>query len=104
VPIERVRTPELVARLGNVTRTRPIADSLLGNDAPFRQYVALDAEDIVGPVRSMDAVGATWCADMYVNPSYRRRGIGQALLCRMLHSNGSSSACAFFVRLERTSL
>ena len=76
LPIERVRTPELAARLGKVTRTRPIPDSLLGNDAPFRQYVALDGGEIVGQVRSVDAVGATWCADMLVNPGYRRRGIG----------------------------
>jgi GNAT superfamily N-acetyltransferase len=87
VPIERVRTPELAARLGKVTRTRPIADSLLGNDAPFRQYVALDGEHIVGRVRSVDAAGATWCADMHVNPSHRRRGIGHALLCRMLRDD-----------------
>jgi hypothetical protein len=50
VSIERVRTPDLAARLGKVTRTRPI---------PFRQYVALDGEDVVGRVRSVDAVGAT---------------------------------------------
>ena len=80
VSIERVRTPDLAARLGKVTRTRPIPSNLLGDDAPFRQYVALDREDVVGRVRSVDAAGATWCADMYVNPSHRRRGIGQALL------------------------
>ena len=84
LPIERVRTPELAARLGKVTRTRPILDSLLGDDAAFRQYVALDGEQIVGRVRSVDARGATWCADMHVNTSHRRRGIGQALLSRML--------------------
>jgi predicted acetyltransferase len=49
--------------------------------------VALDGEEIVGRVRSVDAVGATWCADMHVNPSHRRRGIGQALLCRMLRDD-----------------
>jgi GNAT superfamily N-acetyltransferase len=87
VPIERVRTPELAVRLGKVTRTRPIADSLLGDDAPFRQYVALDGEEIVGRVRSVDAVGATWCADMHVKESHRRRGIGQALLSRMLRDD-----------------
>ena len=87
VPIERVRTPELAAQLGKATRSRPISDSLLGDDAPFRQYVALDGEDIVGRVRSVDAVGATWCADMHVNASHRRRGIGQALLCRMLRDD-----------------
>ena len=63
-----------------------IPDSLLGNDAPFRRYVALKG-DIVGRVRSVDAAGATYCADMYVNASHRRRGIGQALLGRMLRDD-----------------
>jgi GNAT superfamily N-acetyltransferase len=85
--IERVRTPELAAQLGRVTRTRPIADGLLGDDAPFRQYVALDGPHIVGRVRSVDAVGATWCADMHVEGSHQRRGIGQALLSRMLRDD-----------------
>src|SRR5204863_9334535 len=31
--IERVRTPELAARLGKMTRTRPIASDLLAGDA-----------------------------------------------------------------------
>jgi GNAT superfamily N-acetyltransferase len=87
VTIERVLQPELAARLGKATRTRPIPDHLMGDDAPFRQYVALDGEAIVGRVRSVDAAGATWCADMHVNPSHRRRGIGQALLSRMLRDD-----------------
>jgi hypothetical protein len=87
LPIERVRTPDLTARLGKVTRSRPIPDALLGDKAPFRQYVALDGEEIVGRVRSVDATGATWCADMHVTVSHRRRGIGQALLCRMLRDD-----------------
>jgi GNAT superfamily N-acetyltransferase len=85
--IERVRTPELAARLGKATRTRPIPGELLGRNAPFRQYVALDGQDIVGWVRSIDAAGATWCADMYVEPAHRRRGIGRALLSRMLRDD-----------------
>jgi GNAT superfamily N-acetyltransferase len=83
VSIEGVRTPDLAGQLGRITRTRPIASNLLG-DAAFRQYVALDGADIVGRVRSVDAAGATWCTDMYVQPSHRRRGIGQALLAKML--------------------
>jgi GNAT superfamily N-acetyltransferase len=85
--IERVHTPKLAAQLGKATRTRPIPDGLLGDDAPFRQYVALDGNEIVGRVRSVDAVGATWCADMYVEKSHRRRGIGRALLSRMLRDD-----------------
>ena len=92
LPIERVRTPELALRLAQTTRTRPILPSLLENDAPFRQYVALDGQDIVGRVRSVDAVGATWCADMYVTAPYRRRGIGRALLCRMLRDDRARGA------------
>ena len=87
VPIERVRTADLAARLGKVTRTRPISSDLLGDDAPFRQYVARDGEDIVGRVRSVDAAGASWCADMYVDPAHRRRGIGMALLSKMLRDD-----------------
>jgi GNAT superfamily N-acetyltransferase len=85
--IERVRTPELAAQLGKITRTRPISNNLLGDDAPSRQYVALDGEDIVGRVRSVDAVGATWCADLYVHPLHRRRGIGHALMSKMLRDD-----------------
>src|SRR5262245_43364752 len=87
VSIERVCTPGVATQLGKITRTRPIPNNLLGDDAPFRQYVALDGEEIVGRVRSVDAVGATWCADMYVQPSHRRRGIGQALLSKMLRDD-----------------
>lgn len=95
VLIERVRTPDLAAKLGKITRTRPISNGLLGTDAPFRQYVALDGEHIVGRVRSVDAVGATWCADVHILPSHRRRGIGQALLSRMLWDDRShGSKCS----------
>jgi len=87
VSIERVRMPALAARLGKITRTRPIPDDQLGDDAPFRQYVALDDGTIVGRVRSVDSVGATWCADMYVSPAHRRRGIGRAMLARMLRDD-----------------
>ena len=90
--IERLRTPELAAQFGKLTRTRPLPDELLTDKAPFRQYVALDGARIVGRVRSVDAAGATWCADMHVEPSHRRRGIGQALLCRMLRDDRNRSA------------
>lgn len=87
VSIERVRTAERAAQLGKITRRRPMTDDQLGDDAPFRQYVAVDGDDIVGRVQSVDAVGATWCANMFVEPSHRRRGIGQALLSKMLRDD-----------------
>ena len=87
VVIERVRDAAIAGRLGKVTRTRPIASELLTEAAPFRQFVALDGHEIVGRVRSVDASGATWCTDMYVAPSHRRRGIGKALLAHMLRDD-----------------
>ncbi|TPN86467.1 GNAT family N-acetyltransferase [Mesorhizobium sp. CU2] len=87
VSIERVRTAERAAQLAKIIRRQPIADDLLGDGAPFRQYVALDGDAIVGRVRSVDAAGATWCEAMFVEPSHRRRGIGQALLAKMLRDD-----------------
>jgi GNAT superfamily N-acetyltransferase len=102
VPIERVRTAALAERLGKVTRRRPISSEFLGDDSPFRQYVALDGRDIVGRVRSVDAAGATWCADMYVSPSHRRRGIGRALLSRLLRDDRARGSRCSVLTASRT--
>jgi GNAT superfamily N-acetyltransferase len=102
VPIERVRTPALAERLGKVTRRRPISREFFGDDSPFRQYVALDGQDIVGRVRSVDAAGATWCADMYVSTSHRRRGIGRALLSRLLRDDRASGSKCSVLTASRT--
>lgn len=100
--IERVQTAELAALLGKATRTRPIATELLSDNAAFRQYVALEGTDIVGRVKSLDAAGATWCADMHVSPSHRRRGIGQALLCRMLRDDRARGSVSSVLTASHT--
>ncbi|ESX49875.1 GNAT family N-acetyltransferase [Mesorhizobium sp. C416B] len=85
VSIERVRTAERAAQLGKVIRRRPLPDDQLGDDAPLR-------------VRSIDAIGATWCSAMFVEPSYRRRGIGQALMAKMLHDDKAhASRCSMLL-------
>ena len=98
VSIERVQTVERAAQLAKIIRRRPIAADLLGDGAPFRQYVAVDGDAIVGRVRSIDAVGATWCSAMYVEPSHRRRGIGQALMAKMLQDDRAhGSRCSMLL-------
>lgn len=82
--IEQVKSLKMAERFGKATRTRPIRTEQLGKDATFRQYVALDGDSLVGWVRSVSAVDSTWCSNMYVRPTHRRRGIGRALLTRML--------------------
>jgi GNAT superfamily N-acetyltransferase len=90
--IERVRTTELAARFGQATRRRPLASRLLVPDAPLRQYVALVGDELVGWVRSINAGDSSWCADMYVRPLHRRRGIGRALLAHMLRDDRNRGA------------
>ena len=87
VRIEQVRTAEVAVRFGKASRSRPIPSEQLGPHAPFRQYVALEDKKIVGWVRSIHAGDSTWCSNMYVAPTYRRRGIGGALLARMLRDD-----------------
>jgi GNAT superfamily N-acetyltransferase len=92
VQLEQVGTSALAERLGKATRSRPIAPEHLKADAPFRQYVALEGEEIVGWVRGIAAGASTWCSNMFVLPSHRRRGIGAALLARMLRDDRSHGA------------
>lgn len=87
IRIERVLTAEMAVKFGKASRTRPIPEEQLVEDAPFRQWVALEEDKIVGSVRSVDAGGSTWVANMHVNESHRRRGIGSSLLVRMLRDD-----------------
>jgi predicted N-acetyltransferase YhbS len=92
IKIERVQSPEMAIKFGKATRSKPIKAELLVDKAPFRQYVALEDGVLVGWVRSVDAGDAAWCANMHVKPSHRRRGIGRALLCKMLRDDRARGA------------
>jgi GNAT superfamily N-acetyltransferase len=92
VTVQRVRTAALAEQFGKATRMWPIPGEHLGADAPFRQYVAIDGDEIVGWVRSVDAGAATWVSNMYVRPTHRRRGIGASLLGKMLRDDRTRGA------------
>lgn len=86
--VERVLTKSLADRLAKETGRKTIDDAFLKTDSPWRQYVAIVDDKLVGWVRSIDAgKGATWCSDVYVKPSHRRRGIGRAMMARMLRDD-----------------
>jgi GNAT superfamily N-acetyltransferase len=87
ITIEQMKTPEMAAQFGQATRTRPVPAEQLGRNAPFRQYLAIDGDQLVGWVRSVDAGDSTWCSNLHVQPSHRRRGIGKALMARMLRDD-----------------
>jgi GNAT superfamily N-acetyltransferase len=90
--IHRVRTRALADQFAEATRSRPIPTEQLENSAQFRQYVAVHDGAIVGWVRSVAAGDARWCSDMQVAPSHRRRGIGSALLEKLLRDDRAHGA------------
>jgi GNAT superfamily N-acetyltransferase len=90
--IRRVDTEAMADRLAKVARSRQILPEHLGKDAPQRSYVALDGELPVGWVSSIVTGDTTWCANMYVKPEFRRRGIARSLMCRMLRDDRSGGA------------
>lgn len=92
VTAERVRTMEMALKFSQATRTRPIPAEHLSDNAPFRQYVAMENGAIVGWVRSVSAGDSRWCSNMYVKPSHRRRGIGSSLLTKMLRDDRTRGA------------
>ncbi len=113
ITIRRVTTAAMIDQLTQAARSRQLLPKHLGADPPVRQYVAMDAGALVGWVASvvvratgngaasgMDddpAPGAemmTWCSNMFVQPSHRRRGIGRALLARMLRDDRQAGATA----------
>ena len=85
--IVRVTTADLADRVNKAAGARQILPEHLGKDSPLRQYVALVDDKPVGWVRSIDVEGATWCADMYVVPAFRRRGIARAMMAQMLRDD-----------------
>lgn len=99
VPIEQVLHRELADRFGREWRHRPLSDTLLRPESGLRQYVAWDdgltgapRASIVGVVRSVAVGSAHWVGNMYVVRAHRRRGIGRALLLRMLRDNRAAGS------------
>ena len=85
--IVRVLDAPLANQVNTAVRRRQILPEHLTPDAPLRMYAALVDGEPVGWVSSIDVAGATWCANLYVKPEFRRRGIGRALMCRMLRDD-----------------
>ena len=90
--IERVQTAQQAARLAHATRNRPLLPEYFLPESPLRQYMAVAGDEVVGWVRSIGAGQAAWCADMFVVPAFRRRGIARALLSRMLTDDRAGGA------------
>ncbi len=94
VTIERVQTAGQAATFAQTTRTRPLSPEYFLATSPLRQYMAIAGDEGIGWVRSIAVENAAWCADMFVKPAFRRRGIARAMLSRMLSDDRAGGAQA----------
>lgn len=91
--IERVTTIEQADALNKAAGSREILPQYLTEDPPMRQYLARTGDgQIVGWVRSIVVGDGTWVSNMRVEPAHRRRGIGRAMLARMLRDDRAHGA------------
>jgi GNAT superfamily N-acetyltransferase len=102
VAVERVSSREMAERLAKVARTRQVLPEHLSADSPLWQYVAIRDGQLVGRVRSVRVGDAAWCSNMYVEPQFRRQGIGRAMLCQMLRDDRERGARASVLLASHT--
>jgi GNAT superfamily N-acetyltransferase len=96
-PIQRVATAAMDEQLAKATRRRQTRTAELIEGRTMRSYVALDQEKIIGWATSISVVEYTWVQGMFVAPQYRRRGIGKAILSRLLRDDRAHGAKASFL-------
>ena len=87
VDIVRVLDEELAGRVNKAARAKQILPEHLVAEAPLRCYAGLVDGAPVGWVSSVDLDGMSWCSNMYVTAEYRCRGIGRALMAKMLRDD-----------------
>lgn len=90
IEVERVDTPDQAERLLAAGGPR-LPKQAFADDGQFRQYQAVLDGEPVGWVASVEVPApdrpSSWCSQMFVVPTHRRRGIGRALLARMLRDD-----------------
>lgn len=97
VSIKPVMTTELAERLAKAARSRQMLAEHLTPGSPLRQYIAVAENRLVGWVGSLSIGRVAWCRNMYVEAAFRRRGIGRALISRMLRDDRSAGCRTAFL-------
>jgi GNAT superfamily N-acetyltransferase len=96
LPIRQVfRTKEIDALTLAAGHRLALREELSGKDATMRQYAVWDGHRPVAWAQSLPIGRWTWCCNIHVLPSYRRRGVGEAMLTKLLaddKANGSAGS------------
>jgi GNAT superfamily N-acetyltransferase len=98
-----VDTQSMVSRLTKAAGERMILpEHLEKRPMPVRCHAAVINDQLVGWVRSVSIGDASWCASLFVEPAFRRRGIGRSLMATMLRADRTSGLSASILIASHT--
>lgn len=93
LPVRRVSDRAEADALAKAAGQEQIPGSELESEHPrIRQYAAWDGNRPVGWAQSIVVEPWTWCANVFVMPRYRRRGIGRAMIAQLLRDDRAAAS------------
>jgi len=85
IPIVRIADQAHADAIGKAWRRKQILSRDIGNeDAVHRVYTIHDGSKFIGSCGSIRVGHASWISSLYVDAGYRRKGLGTALMTRVM--------------------
>lgn len=85
IPIVRIADQAHADAIGKAWRRKQILSQDIANDrAVHRVYTIHDGEKYIGSCGSIRVGDASWISSLYVDGAYRRKGLGTALMTRVM--------------------
>ncbi len=85
IPIVRIADQAHADAIGKAWRRKQILSRDIGNEnAVHRVYTIHDGEKFIGSCGSIRVGDASWISSLYVDAAYRRKGLGTALMTRVM--------------------
>ncbi len=85
IPIVRIADQAHADAIGKAWRRKQILTPDIGNEnAIHRVYTIHDGEKFIGSCGSIRVGDASWISNLYVDAAYRRKGLGTALMTRVM--------------------
>lgn len=85
IPIVRIADQAHADAIGKAWRRKQILSRDIGNESAIhRVYTIHDGEKYIGSCGSIRVGDASWISSLYVDAAYRRKGLGTALMTRVM--------------------
>ena len=85
IPIVRIADQAHADAIGKAWRRKQILSRDIGNESAIhRVYTIHDGEKFIGSCGSIRVGDASWISSLYVDAAYRRKGLGTALMTRVM--------------------